>query len=306
MSYLLRSGARVLLALWVAVTAAFLLLRVLPGDAVQTTLLESGASAEVIAARQSRLGLDRAPLEQYAAFWLGLAQGDFGVSLLDGQPVLEKITSQAGATAELAFSAIITALAFGLILGTAEALSSHRAIRVAAHTLTNIALSAPTYWIGTLAIYLFSAQLGLLPSGGTNGSEALILPTLVLGFSGAGMIAEVTHGELMRAASQPHLAPARAKGLPEGMIRFRHVMRYAMPSIVTPAALQLGFLLGGTVITEGIFNRPGLGRLLVDSALRQDVPVVLGLVLVSAGIYCGLLMIAEIIRFGLDPRLRAV
>lgn len=287
---------------WLAGSLAFFALRLLPGDAIQSQLTQSGASPAVIADRRARLGLDEPILTQYGRFWLEAARGSLGYSLLNGQPVTDMIGQRLSPTVILASGAIITAASLGLFLGTAAALQ--RPLSAAARLLINLALSTPLYWTGTLAIWLFAVLLGWLPSSGGEGAAQLLLPVAVLGFHTAGGIARVVEASLRQTLTADFVRTARAKGLPEHLVLRRHVLRAGLLPVITVVALQAGFLLSGTVITESLFVRPGLGRLLLDSTLQQDYPVVQGIALFLAVIYAALNLLADMLYTWLDPRLR--
>ncbi len=282
-----------LATLWLAATLAFFALRLLPGDAVQTQLQESGASAEIIAQRRAALGLDDPPLAQYGRFLGGLLRGDLGVSLLDGQPVSQIIGQQLAPTVVLAVSALIVAAAAGVTLGTLAALDGFGGARL----LLDLALSVPLYWTGTLAIYVFAVQLNGLP---TNG---IVLPVAVLGLHTAGAVGQVVRADVRAALTLDFVRTARAKGLSETRVIVYHVLRAGLLPVVTVIALQAGFLLGGVVITESLFVRPGLGRVLLNATLRQDYPVVQGIVVLGALVYTLLNAAADVFYRLLDPRI---
>jgi ABC-type dipeptide/oligopeptide/nickel transport system permease component len=292
------------LTLWAVFTAVFFILRLLPGDAITTALFDSGASPEVIAERQRRLGLDQHPVVQYAQALTGLITGDLGISLQDGQPVIDRIRSQIGATLELASLALLIGAAAGLSLGTAAAGTS-----ILAHAVRigiNLILSIPIFWAGTLAILVFSVWLGWLPSSGNGGLRHALLPAFVLGISGAGPIAQVLHQAIAGTRHEPFLLAAAARGIPDRQIFIRHHLRIAVLPAVSVLGLQAGYVLGGTVITEALFTRPGLGRLLYDAVLRQDYPVVQGIVLWMGLIYLVMRFTVQQVSAVLDPRLRMV
>lgn len=283
-------------ALWLVATLTFIALRLLPGDAITAQLIGSGASSAQIAARQTALGLDQPLGMQYVRWLSGLLSGDLGVSLLDGQPVSAIIARQLPPTLSLAVSALLVASGLGIGLGCAAGIGS----RLATFTL-NIALSAPIYWTGTLTITVFAALLGWFPASG----DSVLLPALVLGFSTAGAIGRVTAANIMETRHAEFVMAARAKGLSEIVILWRHVIRVSLPPTIQVIALQAGFLLGGVVITEALFIRPGIGRVLLDAVMRQDYPVVQGLVLWNAVSYIGVTAAAEVIVRFLDPRVAA-
>lgn len=293
-----------LLIVWGASTLAFLALRLLPGDAITNQMLQGGASQATIAARRVALGLESPLPIQYARFLLDLIRGDLGYSYLTQQPVSVLIGEQLGATVSLASAALFIAIILGLTLGMIEALYWPRWPGQLASALNVLALAAPIYWTGTLAIYVFSTQLGLLPATGSGSPTHLLLPAGVLGFHVAGSIARVTRTSLRQTQEAPFVRTAYAKGLRGSQILFDHVLRASFPPILSIIALQTGFLLGGTVITEMIFVRQGIGQLLQHAVIDQDYPVVLGVVVLAAITYSVVNTLADIGHGLLDPRLR--
>jgi ABC-type dipeptide/oligopeptide/nickel transport system permease component len=282
---------------WLAATLAFFALRVLPGDAIQTELLGSGASAETIAERRTALGLDDPVVVQYGRFLTRILRGDLGVSLLDGRPVSEIIAQQLAPTVALAFTALIVATFGGVALGIVAAL--YTPLSGIARIILDLSLSMPLYWTGTLAIYIFAVQLNWLPTSGANN---LTLPALVLGYHTAGAIGHVVRANVRDTLALDFVRTARSKGLRETQVIVRHVLRAALLPTVTVITLQAGFLLGGVVITESLFVRPGVGRLLLNATLRQDYPVVQGIVIVGAFVYVMLNAAADLLYRLLDPR----
>ena len=277
---------------WLAVTLAFFALQVLPGDAALESLSVAGVSPAVVEARRIQLGLDAPPLEQYARYLAGLASGSLGVSLLDGRPVAEILGQPALATFGLAVAAGAMTLAAGLPLGIWAARHGWRGLP--GRAVLGLLVSVPILWTGTLVL----AAFGFSPAG----SGDVMLPALVLGLSGAGALGLVTERAIADTQIQPYIRTARAKGLSERLIMGRHVLRASASPVLTAFMLQIGFLLSGAVLTEALFNRPGIGRLLVQAALRQDYPVVLGVVVWSAIWYSGLLLLTDALARWLDPR----
>ncbi len=293
-----------LLIVWATVTLAFFALRIIPGDAITSQLLQGGASEADVALRRAALNLDDPLLIQYLAYLVGLLRGDLGLSLLTHQPVTHLIAEQFGATFILALAALAIAVAVGLGLGILEALAGMRWPGRLANLVSILALSTPIYWTGTLVIYFFSTVTGLLPATGSGDLRHLLLPAGVLGFHIAGSIARVTRSSIRQTLEADFVRTARAKGLPAWQVLARHVLRAGLPPILAVIALQTGFLLGGTVITEMIFVRRGIGQLLQNAVLDQDYPVVQGIVVLSAIVYSLVAAIADLLYIVLDPRIR--
>jgi len=297
-----RVGAALAVA-WIALSAAFVVLRALPGDAVDATLARTGASPAEVAARRESLGLAGPLWQQYAAYLGGVVRGDLGESLVMGQPVAQMIGQNLGPTAALAGSALLVGVTLGLALGLVAGLAPRRAPGWLAEGAAALALSMPVYWTATLAIYLFTVVLALLPGVGGGGPRQLILPAAVLGFHTAGSIAQVTARSIQRTAAQDFVRTARAKGLGEADVT-DHILRVGLLPVIAVVALQLGFLLGGTVITESIFVRQGLGRLLLTAIDNRDFPVIQGVVTLIALTYSALHTLADVLYALADPRVR--
>jgi len=301
--FLARRAVMALAVVWLAASAAFFALRWAPGDALDATMARAGASEDQIAAQRAALGLDQPLPVQYARYWLDVARGRWGVSLVNGQPVTEVIAQNVRPTLTLALAALGIALALGVSLGVIDGLERPAGLRWAAGGLAALALAAPVYWTATLAIYLFTIVLGILPGVGGAGVRYLILPATVLGFHTAGSIAQVTAASIRDALGQGFVRTARAKGLPDLDV-LDHVLRVGMLPVVAVVALQLGFLLSGTVITEIIFVRRGLGRVLLAAIDNRDYPVVVGVVVLSALTYSAINMLADVAYRVIDPRVR--
>jgi peptide/nickel transport system permease protein len=283
------------LVIWLAATLAFLALRILPADAIEAQLLDSGANAEVIEQRRTLLGLNDSPLAQYMRFISGILRGDLGYSLLNGDPVTQTIAQRLFPTITLAASAWLLAVLWGIGAGVWAGLPLRGA--GLSRAMISLSLSMPIYWTGTLAIYAVSAfSLSALQPA---------LPMLVLGFHAAGAIARVLQSQVREVWQNDYVRTAHAKGLHRRVVIRRHVLRVALLPVINIIALQAGFLLTGTVITESLFARSGIGRLLVERTLGQDYPVVQGIVVLAALIYTLLNLLADIAHHLLDPRLRA-
>jgi ABC-type dipeptide/oligopeptide/nickel transport system permease component len=290
--------------LWLAVTLAFVAMQLAPGDPAQVLLAASGASATEIAARRASLGLDDPVVVQYARYWANLLRGDWGQSWLHGRPVSTMIAEQLPATITLALAAMAVGTCLGLGLGVlAAARRGTRADKVAT-AVSVVGLSTPTYWTGLLAILVFSLRLRWLPATGGGSVRHLILPTAVLAFALSGSIARMVRSRVSEVLSEQYVTFARGLGVPTAKVLLHHVLRPALAPTVTILALQLGFLLGGAVMTETVFARRGLGRLALEAVTWRDLPVVQGVVVVSAVAYILASLAADLAHAWLDPRVR--
>lgn len=300
--YLRRRLLVAVLTLWGVATVVFALVRLLPGDPAETMLARSGASAEAVAALRAELGLDRPLWFQYGRWLADLTAGNLGDSLFYQRPVTQLIAEQAPYTVELALAALAWAVVLGLPLGIAAAQWAGRWPDLTAMLLAVGGVAVPVFWSGLVLIWIFSVRLGWLPPTGANGWRSLVLPAAVLGYAAAGPIARFTRAALLDVLQQPYIRVAAAKGLSGRQVMLGHALRAGAVPLLAVVGLQLSFLLGGTVITETLFSRPGLGRLLVDAILWRDLPVVQGVALLVAGTYVLTNLLVDLVSGWLNPQ----
>lgn len=292
------------LAVWLALTLTFILLRVLPGDAITSQLIEIGADPAVIEARRRELGLDQPLLIQYGEYFTRMMTGDWGKSLTRGVAVSTLIGDALPHTLLLALVSLLFATALGLMLGIIAGLNIVAGSAWIARFITALSISIPIYGSATLGIFFFSVYLNWLPASGIGGVEHIILPVALLSFHSSGAIARTTYSSIHQTLLMDYVQTAYAKGLQSHYILTQHILRASLPPVIIVVALQAGFLLGGTVIIERIFVRPGLGRVLLDATLSRDYPVVQAVVVLSALTYTALNILADLVHLLLDPRLR--
>lgn len=289
--------------LWGVATLVFVVMRLLPGDPAALMLSEGGGSVEAIAELRAELGLD-APLPvQYGQYLFRLLRGDLGTSLFTHRPVVTTIAEQLPSTIELAVAAMFLAICLGTVLGVVAAVRRDTWLDTLATAISVTGVSVPIFWSALLLIWLLSLELSLLPATGQGGLAYLIMPALVLGFASSGAIARLVRASLLEVLDQDYINTARAKGLRERTLLVRHALKNALIPVITIIGLQFGFLLGGTVVTETIFSRPGIGRLLVNAILWKDFPVVQGVVLLAALVYTLVNLTIDIAYAYLDPRI---
>jgi len=291
-------------ALWGITTLVFILLRVLPGDPARTILAASGASETAIAQARAQMGLDEALPIQYGRYLWNLAHGDLGRSLFSNRPVLVTIAEQLPPTFELAAAALVVTIVLGLGLGVLAARYAGSWLDRVTVGIAVLGVSTPLFWSGLLLIWLFSLVLRWLPASGADSWRHLVMPAILLGAVGAAPLVRVVRSNLLTILQTDYITVARGKGLPETLILLRHALRNALLPGLNLIGLQAGFLLGGAVITETVFARPGLGRVVVDAILWKDLPVVQGTVLLIAGIYIIVNLGVDLISIVLDPRQR--
>ncbi len=283
----------------------FSMMHLLPGDPAEVILAQSGARPEAVAKLRSQLGLDLPLHVQYISYVSGLLRGDMGSSLFTYRPVAEIISQNLRSTMELALAAMVFSVIFGVLLGIVAAVYQDSWIDNVTMTLAVVSISMPGFWLGLLMIYLFSLYLGWLPSGGQGTPQHLVMPALVLGANGAATIARLVRSSMLEVLRQEYITTARSKGLAGQTVLFRHALRNALIPVVTVMGLQFGFLLGGTVVTETVFARQGLGRVAVDAIIYKDLPVVQGVVLFVAVIYLLVNLMVDVCYAFIDPRIRA-
>lgn len=293
-----------LVVLWGVSTLVFGMMHALPGDPVELMLSRSGGSAATIASIRQQLGLDLPLYAQYVRFLGNALHGDLGRSISTGMKVTDMIASQFPATLELASAGMLVALALGLTLGMIAALKHNSWVDNLCVVISVIGVSMPIFWLGLLLIQIFAAHLHWLPATGEGDLKHLLMPALVLGFSSAGSIARLLRATMLDVLGQDYMRTARAKGLSEKLVVLRHGARNALIPVVTMAGMQAGFLLGGTVVTETVFSRRGLGQLTINAILWKDFPVVQGAVLVIALVYVLVNLLVDLSYGLLDPRIR--
>lgn len=293
------------LTLWIAATVTFAGIRLVPGDPVAAALAEANAPPDVIDRRRAALGLDLPLSRQYTLYLGRLVRGDLGVTWYGGEPVAFAIGQQLPATVNLALSAMGVGILLGFGLGALSATQDNRILGHVSSALTGFSLAAPVIITGPLLIYVFAIQFNWLPATGQGSLRTLVLPAFVLGASVSGGIGRVTRAGLSEALRQPFITAARARGLSRFAVLVRHALPVAIAPALTVIALQFGFLLGGAVVTEAMFARQGVGQLLVDAVLRKDLPLVQGVVLLSALAYGLLNLFADLLHMWLDPRASA-
>jgi len=276
----------------------------LTGDPVAVMMPIHASDADRRALEQ-QLGLDRPYVVQYLDFLGGIARGELGQSIKFNQPVGELILSKLPATLQLAATAMMLAVCIGLPLGILAGSRPHSVFDLAATGASLLAISLPTFWIGLILILIFADHLRLLPVGGSGTPVHLIMPALALCAHSLGLITRLTRASVADERQRPYVITARSKGLAERVIGYRHVLRNAMIPTVTVIGLQVGALLGGSVIVETVFSWPGIGWLLMQAVYARDVPLVRALVLLIGAGFIVVNLLVDLSYRLLDPRIRA-
>jgi ABC-type dipeptide/oligopeptide/nickel transport system permease component len=282
----------------------FLMMHVVPGDPARMMLGELAVQQDAIINLRHQLGLDQPIPVQYWRFLTGALHGDLGRSILENQPVARMIWQSLPSTAELTLAGLGIAILLGGALGITAAVRQNTWVDNASMVLALWGVSMPTFWMGLLLIFLFSLKLGWLPATGQGGLLRLIMPAFTLGYVAAAVIARLVRSSMLEVLRQDYVRTARAKGLADRLVIYRHALRNALIPVITVLGLQFGALLGGAVIIETVFSRPGIGRLAVTSILSKDFQVTQGTVLMSAVFYTLVNIMVDLAYALIDPRIR--
>jgi len=296
---------RLLLAIPVLIGVSilvFAIIRFIPGDPARA-VAGVNASPEYIEQVRRDLLLDEGVHVQYYVYMSNLLQGDMGRSTFTRRPVTVELMQRFPNTLLLSATAMAFAIVFGMAAGIVSATRRYSLFDNTSMLLALFGVAAPVFWLGIMFQLLFSVHLGWLPSGGIGTWQHLILPALTLGLATTALIARITRSSMLDVLGQDYITTARSKGLVERVVVYKHALKNAMIPVVTVMGLQFGTLLGGAVLTETVFSWPGVGRLMVDSILARDYPVVQGAVLLLAVLFVTINLVVDIIYAFLDPRI---
>jgi glutathione transport system permease protein len=281
----------------------FLFVHLLPGDPAR---LAAGpdATPETVALVRQDLGLDKSLPEQFIRFTTGVLHGDFGRSLRTKRPVSAEIAERFMPTFWLTVTSMAWSVAIGMFIGTLSAVWRNRWPDRVGMTLAVSGISFPAFALGMLLMQIFSVQLHWLPTVGADSWRHYILPSLTLGAAVAAIMARFTRSSFVDILHEDYVRTARAKGLPETVVIVKHGLRNALIPVVTMMGLQFGFLLGGSIVVEVVFNWPGMGRLLVDAVDMRDYPVIQGLVLLFSLEFVLINLIVDVLYAVINPTIR--
>jgi peptide/nickel transport system permease protein len=303
-SYLIKRIIWALITLVGVSVITFVVVYRIPADPAVTLAGPSAlAHPEVVQNIRHKLKLDRPVMEQYARFVSGIARGDLGQSYATGQPVGEAILRRLPATAMLAVAGWLCWLVLGVLIGVWVSARPTRMREGALLLFSIVGVSTPTFWVGILLLYLFVSRLALLPAGGYGTPAHFVLPVATLALSGVAYYARLAHSGMTETLREAYVRTAVAKGVPPRAVLYRHALRNALLPLVTIAGADLAALLGGVVFTETVFDWPGLGRLAVDAVGQKDVPMIVGVVLVSATFVVVANVVVDLLYPLLDPRI---
>jgi peptide/nickel transport system permease protein len=300
--YLLR---RVLQSVLVLFGVSFVVFGILflTGDPA-LVLLPPDATEEDVAKFRKEMGFDQPFLAQYGRFLYGALRGDFGQSVRHGEPAFDLVLERMPATFELSGAALLIALCLAIPAGIVSAVRRNSVLDYISTVIALLGQSMPTFWLGIMLILFFSVQLNLLPSSGRGGWQHMLLPAVTLGLFTTARITRLTRSGMLEVLSQDYIRTARAKGVANPPVVWKHALKNAAIPIVTIVGIELGTLLGGSVITETIFAWPGVGRLSVQAIYNRDYPVVQAAVFTLSATFVLVNLIVDVLYTYLDPRIR--
>jgi peptide/nickel transport system permease protein len=303
MAYLARRLTAAALILLGISLVTFLLLYMLPADPARQIAGRS-ATAETVASIRAQLGLDQPLPVQYGRYLGRLAQGDLGRSYLQRAEVSELIASRLPASLVLMAAGIAAELVIGLSMGVAAAVRRGRPADQALMVTSFVFVSAPQFVVGILLLYVFAVRLGWFPIGGYGTPAHVVLPALTLGLIGAGWYGRIMRSSLIDVLGQDFVRTARAKGLTRWRVLFRHALPNAILPIIAMVGIDIGLFMSGIVVVESVFGWPGVGQLTWQAIQRVDIPIIMGVTLVSAGFIVAGNLIADLVAPLIDPRIR--
>jgi len=282
---------------------SFSILRLTPGDPAQV-LLGENATEEDLQAIREKFGLDKPFFVQYAIYIANVFRGDLGVSIRTQRTVLTEVLARYPATLELAGTAVIIASLIGLIAGIVAASNQNSVFDYGSMVVSLFGISMPIFWLGLMLMLIFSVILGWLPAVGRGSLAHLVLPAVSLGANSAAIIARMTRSSMLEVIRQDYIQTARAKGLTERVVLYKHAVRNALIPVITVMGIQFGYLLSGSVLTETVFAWPGVGRLMIQSIYMRDYPVVQGAILLVAVNFTLVNLFVDVLYGYINPKIR--
>lgn len=301
--FFLRRLAQNLVMLAAIILAVFIIMRLTAGDPARIRA-PIFASEDVLNRYRAEFGTDTPLPVQLGSFLSGLVRGDFGESFRYQEPVFGLIAQRLPQTVMLAMSALLLAVGIALVLGIAGARRPNSWIDRLGLTIAAFGQSAPTFWIGLLLVLVFSVRLGWFPAVGFSGPESLVLPAIAVAMAVLPADLRVIRTAMIEGLGHDHIRTARAFGISEGRITYIYALRNAALSLVTIIGIDLGYLLGGTIVAEVVFNYPGIGQLAIDAVNARDYPLVQAITIVTAAIFVFVNLGIDLLYMVLDPRIR--
>lgn len=281
----------------------FLILHLSPGDPVDL-IVGPNVTPEVYASIRQKYGLDQPLIVQYIKFLSNVARGDLGTSILQQRPVSELILQRFPITLELGLTGLVLSFLIAIPVGVSAAVKRNTIVDYSCMTGAMLGMSLPTFWFGLLLLYFFAYKLRWFPISGYGTWRHLVLPGFAIGLTDAAITARMVRSSMLEVLRQDYIRTARSKGLAEMVVTYQHALKNAMIPIITLLGLRVGWIIGGSVMLEIVFSRPGLGRLMVDSILARDYPVVQGaMIVLTTSIILGNIL-ADLLYAVFDPRIR--
>jgi peptide/nickel transport system permease protein len=301
--YILKRLAMLIPVLFGVSLVSFSLLQIVPGDPA-VLLAGEDANPDFIEAVRKEYGFDQPLTVQYFRFVSRAVQGDFGVSIRNREPVINLLKQRFAFTIQLSFLSILIAAAIGLIAGVISATRQYSIFDNLSMVGALFGISMPIFWLGLLLMLVFSVHLRWLPAGGSGELRHLILPAIALGAASAAVIARMTRASMLEVIRQDYIRTARANGLREWVVIYKHALKNAMIPVITVFGLEFGYMLGGAVLTETVFSLPGIGRLMVEGIFQRDYAVVQGSMILVAGTFVLVNLLTDIAYAFFDPKIR--
>ncbi|PFB62584.1 nickel ABC transporter permease [Bacillus cereus] len=300
--FIFRRILQLIPVLFGVVFVVFLIMQMVPGDPA-LLIAGEGASKETVEQIRHQLGLDKPFIMQYFSYFGNILQGDFGVSIRSNRPVLDEVLIRLPITIELALCSIVITVVIGMIAGIISATKQYSWTDVSIMIIALLGVSLPSFWFGLMLIFYFSVQIQIFPVSGWGTWMHMVLPALTLGASGAAIVARMTRSSMLDVIRQDYIRTARAKGVKERVVIYKHALRNALIPVITVVGLQFGALLGGTVLVESVFAINGLGRLIVDAIRMRDLPMLQGGVLIASVIFVLVNLIVDILYRHFNKRI---
>ena len=282
----------------------FFIMSLAPGDTARTILGED-APIEAIEALNEELGLNDPVLIRYGRYMLGLAHGDLGTSYKSGRSVFSEVMSRFPDTLKLAFWGMVFAIVLSIPIGIISATKQYSLMDSISMVFALLGVTTPNFWLGLMLIIGFSLHLRWFPSGGSEGWRALVLPVITLGTGCMANITRTTRSSMLEVIRQDYIRTAKAKGVGNRSVIYKHALKNALIPVVTVIGLQFGSLLGGAVLTETVFSWPGIGTYLVNSIKAKDTPAVLGCVIIFSVCFSIVNLCVDILYAYIDPRIKS-
>lgn len=301
--YIFKRLAMLIPVLFGVSLVSFSLLQIVPGDPA-VMLAGEDANPDFIEAVRKEYGFDQPVTVQYFRFVSRALQGDFGVSIRNREPVINLLKQRFAFTIQLSFLSILIAAFIGLIAGVISATRQYSIFDNLSMVGALFGISMPIFWLGLLLMLVFSVHLRWLPAGGSGELRHLILPAIALGAASAAVIARMTRASMLEVVRQDYIRTARANGLREWVVVYKHALKNAMIPVITVFGLEFGYMLGGAVLTETVFSLPGIGRLMVEGIFQRDYAVVQGSMLLVAGTFVLVNLLTDIAYALFDPKIR--